>query len=276
MDRVFGMIILLLIGLASWIFIEESKQRALLDTDPQTALRGLDDAEITVMLPDFSQIADVREKKQAFFDYLLPSVEQANRLIMQERDWLLSLNLQQLNTEDHALLKALAEKYQQPPKNKQSLVEWHKALLKKVDVIPPSLALAQAANESAWGTSRFAMEAFNLYGQWCFSQGCGLVPADRPAGKTYEVRLFLTPQASVEAYMLNLNAFHSYRELRQIRLKLRDNKKPLLGSALAKGLIAYSQRREAYVKEIKSMIRFNQLEQLDLQAANTNYAFNQD
>ncbi len=276
MDRVLGIVLLVLIVLAGWIFIYEAKQHALLDMDPQTELRALDDAEVAAMLPDFAQIADVREKKQAFFDYLLPAVEQANGIIMQERDWLLSLNPQQLSAEDHALLTALAEKYQQPHKDKQSLVEWHKALLKKVDVIPPSLALAQAANESAWGTSRFAIEAFNLYGQWCFSPGCGLVPTGRPAGKTYEVRLFVSPQASVEAYMLNLNAFHSYREMRQIRLKLRENKKPLLGTALARGLIAYSQRREAYVKEIKSMIRFNQLEQLDLQEANTNYAFNQD
>lgn len=276
MDRVLGVVLLLLIGLAGWFFIEEANKRALMDTDPETELRALDDAEAAAMLPDFSQIADVREKKQAFFDYLLPAVEQANRLIMQERNWLLALNLQKLSDDDRRLLSALADKYQQPRKEKQNLVDWHKALLKKVDVIPPSLALAQAANESAWGTSRFAMDAFNLYGQWCFSPGCGLVPTGRPAGKTYEVRLFSSPQASVEAYMLNLNAFHSYRELRQLRLKLRDTKQPLLGTTLAKGLMAYSQRREEYVKEIKSMIRFNQLEQLDLQAANTNYAFNQD
>ena len=276
MDRVLGIILLVLIVLAGWIFIYEAKQHALLDTDPETELRSLDDAEEAAMLPDFAQIADVKEKKQAFFDYLLPAVEQANSIIMQERNWLLALDLQTLTDDDRRLLTDLADKYQQPRKDKQSLADWHKALLKKVDIIPPSLALAQAANESAWGTSRFAIDAFNLYGQWCFSPGCGLVPTGRPAGKTYEVRLFVSPQASVEAYMLNLNAFHSYREMRQIRLKLRENKKPLLGTALARGLIAYSQRREAYVKEIKSMIRFNQLEQLDLQAANTNYAFNQD
>ena len=131
-------------------------------------------------------------------------------------------------------------------------------LLKKVNIIPPSLALAQAANESAWGTSRFAQKANNLFGEWCFSEGCGLVPLSRPDGETYEVEKFDELKGSVASYIHNLNSHPAYKKLRDIR----DNV-GVDGYKMAEGLEAYSARGEKYVEELQSMIEYNGLQEYD-------------
>jgi len=238
------------------VFIEPDKS----DADVRVQVEP---TEVSSLMPDFAGILDVKEKKAAFVNFLLPAIEQSNRLILQEREFLLSLKPEHLSEAQWQALDIMALKYKQPKFDEQSISEWIQMLLLKVDVIPPSLALAQAANESAWGTSRFAKLGFNLYGQWCFSEGCGIVPSARPAGQSYEVRLFDSPTASVQAYMLNLNAFHTYDELRRIRQAQRAQNEALTGEALAQGLLAYSQRREAYIEEIQAMIRFNGWQTLD-------------
>ena len=95
-------------------------------------------------------------------------------------------------------------------------------LLRRVDKIPASLALAQAANESAWGASRFAQDGKNFFGQWCYKDGCGIVPRRRVEGATYEVRSFESVMDSVESYIHNLNTFPNYQMLRRIRQQLRQ------------------------------------------------------
>ncbi|SFR54495.1 glucosaminidase domain-containing protein [Thiomicrospira sp. ALE5] len=237
---------------AGWIFYERGQ-----------SLDKKDKPFVAVELPDFAAIVDVNEKKQAFVDFLLPAIEASNQAIKQERQFLMQLNVEQMSNQQRTKLEALAEKYQQPRNEGQSLAEWQSALIKKVDIIPPALALAQAANESAWGTSRFAIDGMNFFGQWCFSVGCGLVPNQRPEGQTYEVRVFDSPQASVDAYMLNLNAFHTYEDLRDIRAEKRANNQPLNSEALAEGLLAYSTKREVYIEELQAMIRFNQWQGYD-------------
>lgn len=136
-------------------------------------------------------------------------------------------------------------------------------LLRSVDYVPPSLVLAQAANESAWGTSRFAKQANNFFGQWCFKKGCGIVPARRDVGSKHEVRKFASVQSSVRAYVKNINTGRAYSSLRGIRAKLRSKNAMLAGRDLAAGLVKYSARGEAYVKEIRSMIRTNKLRKYD-------------
>ena len=136
--------------------------------------------------------------------------------------------------------------------------EWE-TLLRRVDVVPPSLALAQAANESAWGTSRFARDGNNYFGQWCFEQGCGLVPKRRDEGRAHEVATFSSPVESVERYMANLNTHDAYRPLRERREQLRESEAPITGIQLAAGLEKYSERGEEYIAELRSMIRFNNL-----------------
>ncbi|NIP49271.1 MAG: flagellar biosynthesis protein FlgJ, partial [Phycisphaerae bacterium] len=136
-------------------------------------------------------------------------------------------------------------------------------LLRRVDTLPPALVLAQAANESAWGTSRFARLGNNIFGEWTFKPGTGIVPEGRPEGATYEVRKFKSIYQSIRSYINNINRHNAYRNLRRIREKLRKSSKQVTGTALAKGLEKYSQRGEAYVKEIQLMIRQNNLERIN-------------
>lgn len=258
-----------LVFIASWIFYERGQQAAQAEVEQVQAPKQIAEKAkqaAQVELPDFASIVDVGQKKQAFVDFILPAIRSANYDIQQERVFLKQLKINQMTDAQRVRFETLAEKYQQPQKKDQTLVEWHAELLKKVDIIPPALALAQAANESAWGTSRFAVDGMNFFGQWCFSVGCGLVPDRRPEGQTYEVRLFGSPAESVAAYMLNLNAFHTYEALRDIRANKRAKNEPLNSEALAEGLLAYSTKREVYIAELQSMIRFNKWQSYDNQA----------
>jgi len=130
-----------------------------------------------------------------------------------------------------------------------------------------SLALAQAANESAWGTSRFAREGNNYFGQWCFEPGCGLVPENRASGKTHEVARFSSPAESVKAYIENLNSNSAYEALRSQRAKQGESSSPIGGMALSNGLLNYSERGQDYVHDIQGLIQNNQLEKYDRQGS---------
>lgn len=218
-------------------------------------------------LPNFSGYRDTTEKKVAFFSFLYPRIVLANSRILIERDYLDSLtDKDTLSKQEHTWLAAQSKRLrvdEKPGSSKQL------ALLKKrLDVIPPSLILAQAANESAWGTSRFARRGNNLFGQWCFTKGCGLVPLNRIEGASHEVAAFSTPYHSVRAYIQNLNRHESYQVLRDTRLDDRVAGDPLSGLSLARGLISYSERGEEYVNEIRSMIRYNNLSFYDAEFRN--------
>ncbi len=202
-------------------------------------------------LPDFASIKDVKQKKAAFFDYMYPLILAENKKILLERAEIMK------GGESTANKRKICEKYSNTCENIDA--EKLQELLLLVDVIPPSLALAQGANESAWGTSRFAKKANNLYGQWCFKKGCGIVPTRRNAGTKHEVRKFSSPQGSVGSYIFNLNTSRVYDGLRKQRAELRSVGKNTDGHQLAAGLIKYSERREEYVKEIRSMISYNKL-----------------
>lgn len=213
-------------------------------------------------LPDFADFATTQERKDAFFDYLFPRVALANQRVLTLRQRVEALAAKQtLTAEDEAFLAQEAERLRiDAPVGSKELFEM---LIRRLDMIPPSLVLAQAANESAWGTSRFARQGNNLFGQWCFSQGCGMVPSGRADGARHEVARFDTPYQSVRSYIANLNRHPSYQELRLDRAQLRAQKKTLSGQALAPGLQAYSERGEAYIDEIIDMMRFNRLQRYD-------------
>ncbi len=201
--------------------------------------------------PDFASFKDVKQKKTAFFNYMYAFVEAENKKILEEK------NILHTQPRNSAEVKVLCEKYS---KNCDIIDDAHFAKLKnRIDVIPPSLALAQSANESAWGTSRFALKGYNYFGQWCYSKGCGLVPSKRNSGASHEVRKFSHGQQSVRAYMINLNTGRAYKDLRRKRAEDRTNGIKPSGIHLAEGLINYSERREHYVKELQSMIRYNKL-----------------
>ncbi len=211
-------------------------------------------------LPDFNQFADITERKRAFFNYLRPYVKRENARLRSLREQLLDIQQKKqkrmrISLEEYAFLYSLYDEFRMDvAETDQSMLQ---ELLKRVDVIPDTLVLMQAANESAWGTSRFATEGYNFFGQWCFREGCGLVPQARGEGQSHEVARFSSPGASINSYFYNLNTFHTYEGLRTIRASLRREGKPLRGEALAAGLGSYSERGEDYIAEISGMIRFN-------------------
>jgi Bax protein len=209
-------------------------------------------------MPDFGAYSRIYDMKAAFIDYLMPIVDYYNDRILTDRKQLKRISSSladgnKLSWVDSMWLQQLAEQY---------AVAWNDdnvkgvvvKLLRRVDIIPVALVLVQAAKESSWGQSRFAVEAHNLFGQWCFRQGCGVAPARRAAGATHEVRRFRSASESVRSYLHNLNTHGSYRQLRRIRQRLREHHQPITATALADGLSFYSERREVYVEEIKSMI----------------------
>jgi Bax protein len=136
-------------------------------------------------------------------------------------------------------------------------------LLNKVDIIPVSLALAQAANESAWGRSRFSVEANNLFGIWTFDEKKGLKPKERDEDKKHFVRKFKHIDGSIQYYMLTLNSHPAYRKMRSIRQKLRESQSPITGEAMARGLEKYSEKGPEYVELIQNLIQQNGWELLD-------------
>ena len=209
-------------------------------------------------LPDFASIEDVKTRKYLFFEYVYRRTRLANERLMMIAVELAEMDADRISDDDAERIAELSEVYKISLEDEQystALIE----LKKRVRPIPPSLVLAQAANESAWGTSRFARQAYNLFGHWCYSPGCGLVPQQRPKGATHEVRVFDQPRHSVAAYIHNLNSSRAYRELRRIR----DENPKAMGMHLAKGLRSYSEKGEAYVDEIQGLIKHNKLQVYD-------------
>lgn len=214
--------------------------------------------------PDFEQYAAGTERKTAFFNYFLPLIAEKNQQITQIREKLHHWrdNSSNIGWWDARQLDDLANQYRVKAFTIDDDASWQNLLL-KVDVLPPSLVLAQAANESAWGTSRFATLGNNYFGQWCYKKGCGLVPNKRGNGKVHEVAVFDSPQESLESYMQNLNSHPAYKPLRKIRDQRHRNNQAITGIALAAGLASYSERGEHYIKELRDMIHFNKLSEYD-------------
>lgn len=216
--------------------------------------------ELSSLPHDLDQVRDVKQKKALFFRALLPIVLAENETVMELRQHILQLyekGVMNLEEGERRWLDAIAKTY----KIKGNIVaaKTQRTLLARVDMVPEALVLAQAANESAWGTSRFARLGNNLFGQWTYRQSEGIVPLGRPEGATYAVRAFPTIDASVRAYIHNLNTNPAYAELRLIRQQMRDVGQPLDAYQLATGLMAYSERGEEYVHEIQAMMRTNRL-----------------
>lgn len=214
-------------------------------------------------VPDFTSIPAGEARKKAFFDFMAPLVHRANAEVLTQRQRLQNL-MQQATRQpnDQAWLKTLAARYGLKPFNPESTAD-RKALLQRIDKVPTALALAQSANESAWGTSRFAREGHNYFGQWCYTPGCGIVPSQRAQGDTQEVQTFKHPYDSVVSYIHNLNTHKTYAKLRDIRAQARADGQPLTGLEMANGLVNYSARKEEYVKALQSMIRYNKLTQFN-------------
>ncbi len=217
-------------------------------------------------LPDFAAIADTQERKQAFFDYLRPAVEFRNALNEERRLLLGAIRLRLENglplaAADEQFLADMSRRYRVPEElDMDGVIE---VLERRLDIIPTSMVLAQAALESGWGTSRFAKKANNLFGQWCFEEGCGLVPANRRAGAAHEVAAFDTVDAAIASYFRNINTHPVYEPARNIREAARAGQESLSGTEMAEGLLRYSERGEDYIDEVRAVIRINGLESND-------------
>lgn len=206
---------------------------------------------------DLADVPEVDHKKSVFFKSVLPLVLQVNEELRSDRERLLRIVALDeagdlVPAADRLWAAAMSNRYKTERGD-------YAALVSRIDIIPPSLALAQAAKESGWGTSRFARLGNALFGQWTWSEDHGIAPKDRPEGSDHLVREFDTLLDSVEAYMLNLNRHAAYRELRSLRAGMRARGEEIDGSKLAMGLERYSELGMEYVERIQSMISFNEL-----------------
>lgn len=202
--------------------------------------------------PDWPGDLAVKQRKRLFVAAVLPLILAENERIRETRQKMQRLldRQQDLNDEERAWLRELAAAYR--------LAEVDAAALRRrVDIIPADLALAQAAIESGWGTSRFARQGNALFGQWVWGEGQGIVPKQRKAGMTHSVRKFDSLRESVAGYMRNLNTHNAYRPLRTARARQRANGEPPSGVVMAQGLGRYSERGQVYVDEVTSVIRYN-------------------
>jgi len=208
-------------------------------------------ASLSSFKPSFDSIESTIVRKEVFFNYLLPAIHKKNAEIVELRSAISNDELSDKQIND------LANKY----RIKTSISK--EELLKVIDILPPSLVLAQAANESNWGRSRFAKEYNNYFGIWCFSKGCGVVPKERNETATHEVARFNSLEDCIDYYVLNINRSYAYEDLRQIRKNQRENLEVITGIDLAEGLGNYAFPGDEYIDSIKSLINFNQLERHD-------------
>jgi len=210
-----------------------------------------------------SLVVDVRVRKAQFFDMLRPLVQAENRRIMEVRNSLLELSQKAdrktnpYTPEEMDLIYPLEAKYRILLSDNPDAAFWAR-LLKRVDEVPVELALAQAAHESAWGTSRTAKDGNNYFGQWCYQEGCGIAPAHRKAGSTQEAKVFSSAAESVRAYIYNLNTSIAYKRFRGLRKQMRRRGEKLDATILAGGLATYPEHGAGYVKSIRVLIRHNQ------------------
>ena len=214
---------------------------------------------------DFDQLQDVKLKKKLFYLIALPIIHESNRLILDDREMVINIEKKflraDLNENEVNETVRIAVKY----KLDYSTIDLKlfRDLKQRINIIPVSLALAQAIVESGWGQSRFALEGNALYGQWTTNEQKGIVPEDRDEDKTHAVRKFENLKQSVQAYMHNINthrAYYSFRVVRRIaeRVQYTD---PI--SAKVKFLAAYAEIGQEYVDKLELIIESNKLREFD-------------
>ncbi|MAI12129.1 MAG: hypothetical protein CBD27_10595 [Rhodospirillaceae bacterium TMED167] len=216
---------------------------------------------VTSLPRDMRKIRVAKKRKELFFKSVLPLVLHINEQIRADRTRLIAVrrmkaNQQKISAADQLWLAALADRYKV---HRDDLSE----LTRRADIIPPSIALAQAAEESGWGTSRFVIEGNALFGQWTVEGDRGIVPARRDADRSHKIKVFETLLDAVRAYAHNLNTHRAYRQFRSERADFRRGSTFLDGLALSSSLSKYSERGEDYVESLRSLIRGNRLGKLD-------------
>lgn len=208
----------------------------------------------------YYEIKDVKIKKAKFIEILKPMIDLANSQIEEDKkfireffskEFLLNFNKKMTQDKKINLLK-IAKKY-----GIEKLYN-REDFFKKIDTVPVSLAIAQAAIESAWGNSRFTKIANNIFGQWTF-KGKGVVPKNRDSGKKHKIKIFDSLQDSITGYLLNLNTHFAYKEFRDLRYKTKSQNKKFDGLIASKTLSMYAETREEYIRLLKQVITKNNL-----------------
>ena len=201
---------------------------------------------------DLDELQSTKLKKETFIKIVLPLIVAENERILADREKFITVSNKKFTTD-------LEKQW-----IRQKLLEYKvkkgdlKELLERMDIIPTSIALAQAAKESGWGTSRFALEGNAIFGQWTWS-GQGIAPLDRESNKSHKILKFPILRASVKAYQNNLNTHKSYKKFRQKRSELRDKKRKIAGLELTATLNNYAQTGTEYTKILNQIIKQNRL-----------------
>ena len=212
--------------------------------------------KLSLLPNEMKMIENTKKRKNLFIQIILPLILEENKKIKFDRKKLFSILNKKNNTK--AEIKWLNMKFKQYGIKSKDLL----TLKVRMDEIPVSLAIAQAAKETGWGTSRFALEGNALFGQWTYS-GEGIKPASIDNDKTHKVMRFQILQASIRAYHRNLNTHSSYREFRKLRAEARGNDEKLNSLILADSLDNYAATGIEYTKTLKQIIKQNSLKDFD-------------
>ena len=210
---------------------------------------------------DFMEIQPIIERKRLFINTLIPIIYSENLQILNDRkkilDWWRESDGENFSRDFWPQwLFELSEKYGSSDSNLGNL-------LVRVDIIPISLALAQAAIESGWGTSRYSREGNAVYGQYTFDESKGLKPKDRNKNDEFFIKKFSNLSESVRSYLKNINTHLAYADFREERKKLRMSGENLSGYKLVNFLMDYSERREFYIKDVKEIMSSNNFQKYD-------------
>ena len=211
---------------------------------------------LTKLPRDLKTLGDTNQKRELFIKILLPLILDENEKIIQDRKKLFKILSKNFNTVGERVW--LKRRFKEYKIEDQDLAK----LKMRMDIIPVSIALAQAANESGWGTSRFALEGNALFGQWTWSKK-GISPKSKDPNKSHKIMQFQVLKASVRAYKNNLNTHSAYAEFREARAKLREDKKQIIGLDLTKYLKNYASIGEKYVAILNDIIERNSLTDFD-------------
>jgi len=211
---------------------------------------------LTKLPKDIKTLGDTKTKRELFIKIVLPLILDENNKIAEDRKKLFKVLGKNFNTAgERVWLKRRFKEYKIEDKD-------FSKLKMRMDIIPVSIAIAQAANESGWGTSRFALEGNALFGQWTWSKK-GISPKNKDSNQSHKILQFQILKASVRAYKNNLNTHNAYKEFREVRAQLRQEGKKIIGLDLTKYIKNYAAIGEKYVAIINDIIEKNSLTDFD-------------
>tara|TARA_B100000029_G_scaffold52526_1_gene47713 strand:+ start:3067 stop:4266 length:1200 start_codon:yes stop_codon:yes gene_type:complete len=211
---------------------------------------------LTKLPKDLKTLGDTKTKRELFIKILLPLILDENKKITDDRKKLFKILGKNFNTIGERVW--LKRRFKEYKIDDQDLAK----LKMRMDIVPVSIAIAQAANESGWGTSRFALEGNALFGQWTWSKK-GISPKQKDPNQSHKILQFQVLKASVRAYKNNLNTHKAYQEFREVRAQLREEGKPIDGLKLTKYLKKYAAIGEKYVIILEDIIEKNRLTDFD-------------